>query len=88
MIFFRGLNDNSTSFNSTNAITRGSDFRSTVENFVDDVSWARGNHTLEFGTNVRFIRSPRNNFVNSFPNGVANVSALDTAGFANTAEPV
>ncbi len=87
VIFFRGLNDNSTSFNSTNAITRGSDFRSTVENVVDDVSWARGKHTLEFGTNIRFIRSPRNNFVNSFPNGVANVSALDTAGLANKPSP-
>jgi Carboxypeptidase regulatory-like domain len=87
VIFFRGLNDNSTSNNSSEAVTRGQDFRSTVENFVDDVSWSRGKHTIQFGANLRFIRSPRNNFINSFPNGVTNVSALDTAGFANTPSP-
>jgi hypothetical protein len=87
VIFFRGLNDNSTPNNSSQAVTRGEDFRSTVNNFVDDVSWSRGKHTLQFGTNVRIIRSPRNNFVNSFPSGVTNVSALDTAGFANTPSP-
>jgi hypothetical protein len=42
---------------------------------------------VQFGTNIRFVRSPRNNFINSFPNGVTNVSALDTAGFANTPSP-
>jgi hypothetical protein len=87
VIFFRGLNDNSTTNNSSEAVTRGADFRSTVENLVDDVSWSKGKHTIQFGTNIRFIRSPRNNFVNSFPNGVTNVSALDTAGFANTSSP-
>ncbi len=86
-IFFRGLNDNSTPNNSSEAVTRGEDFRSIVNNFVDDISWSRGKHTLQFGTNVRFIRSPRNNFINSFPSGVTNVSALDTAGFANTSSP-
>ncbi len=86
-IFFRGLNDNSTANNSSESVTRGQDFRSTVENFVDDVSWSRGKHTVQFGANLRFIRSPRNNFFNSFPNGVTNVSAMDTAGFANTPSP-
>jgi hypothetical protein len=86
-IFFRGLNDNSTPNNSSEAITRGNDFRSTVNNFVDDLSWSKGKHTIQFGTNLRFIRSPRNNYINSFPSGVTNVSALDTAGFANTSSP-
>jgi len=87
VIYFRGLNDNSTPNNSTEAITRGNDFRSIVDNVVDDVSWSKGKHTLQFGTNLRFIRSPRNNYINSFPSGTTNVSALDTAGFANTASP-
>jgi hypothetical protein len=87
VIFFRGLNDNSTANNSSEAVTRGEDFRSTVQNFTDDVSWSKGKHTIQFGTNLRFIRSPRNNFINSFPNGVTNVSALDTAGFANKPSP-
>lgn len=87
VIFFRGLNDNSTPNNSSEAITRGNDFRSIVNNLVDDLSWLKGKHTIQFGTNLRFIRSPRNNFINSFPSGVTNVSALDTAGFANTSSP-
>jgi hypothetical protein len=86
-IFFRGLNDNSTPNNSSEAVTRGADFRSIVQNLVDDVSWSKSKHTIQFGTNLRFIRSPRNNFINSFNNGVTNVSALDTAGFANTPSP-
>ena len=87
VIYFRGLNDNNTTNNSSEAITRDQNFRSIVENLVDDVSWSKGNHTLQFGANLRFIRSPRANFINSFPNGVTNVSALDTAGFAGTSSP-
>jgi hypothetical protein len=87
VIYFRGLNDNSTGINSSQAITRGADFRSTVQNLVDDVSWSHGRHTIQFGTNLLFIRSPRNNFINSFDNGFTNVSALDTAGFANSPSP-
>ncbi|HKH99548.1 MAG TPA: TonB-dependent receptor [Candidatus Sulfotelmatobacter sp.] len=87
VIFFRGLNDNGTPNNSSQAITRGDDFRSIVNNLVDDISWSKGKHTIQFGTNLRFIRSPRNNFINSFPSGTTNVSALDTAGFANTSSP-
>ena len=87
VIYFRGLNDNSTPNNSTEAITRGNDFRSLVNNLVDDISWTRGKHSLQFGTNIRYIRSPRNNYINSFPSGNTNVSALDTAGFANTSSP-
>jgi hypothetical protein len=86
-LFFRGLNDNSTPNNSSQAITRGQDFRSLVHNITDDVSWSRGKHTWQFGTDIRIIRSPRNNFINSFPQGWTNVSALDTAGFANTPSP-
>ena len=83
VIFFRGLNDNNSSNDSSLSVTRGSDFRSIVNNLTDDISWSKGKHTLQFGTNIRFIRSPRNNFINSFPDGVTNVSALDTAGIAN-----
>jgi hypothetical protein len=30
-----------------------------VHNFVDDVSWTKGKHTLQFGTNLRLIRNNR-----------------------------
>jgi len=81
-IFFRGLNDNSTTNNSSLAVTRSQNYQTPVHNFVDDVSWTKGKHTLQFGTNVMFIRSPRSNFLNAFSQGVTNASALDTAGLA------
>jgi hypothetical protein len=79
-IFFRGLNDDEGAANSELAVTRSSSFQTPVHNFVDDVSWTRGKHTFQFGTNVRFIRNPRQNFLSSFSQGVTNSSGLDTSG--------
>jgi hypothetical protein len=81
-IFFRGLNDNNTTNNSTLAVTRSQGYQTPVHNLVDDVSWTKGRHSLQFGTNIMFIRSPRSNFLNAFSQGVTNASALDTAGLA------
>lgn len=82
-IYFRGLNDNSTTNNSTLAVVRSRSYQTPVHNFVDDVSWTKGKHSFQFGTNIRFIRNPRSSFLNSFPDGVTNASALNTAGLAN-----
>ena len=87
-IFFRGLNDNSTANNSSLAVTRSSVYQTPVNNFVDDLSWTRGRHTFQFGTNVRFIRNPRENFLASFSDGFTNASGLDTAGIANKNSPL
>ncbi|HXI90826.1 MAG TPA: TonB-dependent receptor [Blastocatellia bacterium] len=35
-------------------------------NIVDDLSWARGQHSLQFGGNFRWIRTDRLNFATSF----------------------
>jgi len=61
-IHFRGLNDDSTSNNSSLAVTRTTAFQVPVHNFVDDVSWLKGKHTLQFGVNAAFIRNPRKQF--------------------------
>ena len=82
-IEFRGLNDNSTSNNSSDAIARSRDYQTPVQNLTDDMSWTKGKHSVQFGTNILFIRSNRSNFLNSFGRGVTNSSALDTAGIAN-----
>ncbi len=37
-------------------------------------------HTFQFGTNIRFIRNPRQNFLSSFSSASTNSSGLDTAG--------
>jgi hypothetical protein len=87
-IFFRGLNDNSTTNNSTLAVTRSTAYQTPVHNIVDDLSWTKGKHTIQFGTNIRFIRNPRNNFLSSFSDGVTNSSGLDTAGIVGTNSPL
>ena len=79
-VFFRGLNDDEGANNSELAVTRSSSFQTPVHNFVDDLSWTRGKHTFQFGTNIRFIRNPRQNFLSSFSSASTNSSGLDTAG--------
>jgi len=37
-----------------------------VHNFTDDVSWIRGNHTIQFGGNVRLISNSRIDYSNAF----------------------
>ena len=56
-----------------------------VHNFVDDVTWVKGNHTLQFGGNVRLIKNERRSFQNAFdvlttnPSGYAASSAVLTS---------
>ncbi len=51
-----------------------------VHNFVDDVSWVKGNHSLQFGGNVRLIRNVRTSFANSFDFVSTNPSGYDASG--------
>jgi len=53
-----------------------------VHNFVDDVSWIKGNHTWGFGGNVRLIRNNRTSFGASFDEAVINPSFYDFSGDA------
>ena len=75
-IFFRGLNDQA------GAVTRSTAFQRPVHNFVDDVSWTRGRHTFQFGTQISIAREPRLSTAASFSDGSANASWTDTSGFA------
>ncbi|HYJ46488.1 MAG TPA: carboxypeptidase-like regulatory domain-containing protein, partial [Pyrinomonadaceae bacterium] len=36
-----------------------------VHNFVDDISWFKGDHNFQFGANLRLIKNTRNSFANS-----------------------
>jgi hypothetical protein len=56
---FRGL-DNLT------AQTPTSNTRVPVSNFVDDVTWTKGSHTMEFGGNLRIVNNIRNSNSTSF----------------------
>lgn len=87
-IFFRGLNDNEGANNSQLAVTRSNVFQTPVHNFVDDVSWTKGKHNYQFGTNIRFIRNPRANYLSSFSSATTNSSGLDTAGIVGSKSPL
>ena len=51
-----------------------------VHNFVDDVSWVRGNHTYGFGGNVRLITNNRNSLGASFDSAIINPSFYNFSG--------
>lgn len=74
---FRGLNDQ------TGAITRSNSFQRPIHTVADDLSWIRGKHTWQFGTQLAFIREPRDSFASSFSNGVSNAGWFNTTGFAD-----
>jgi hypothetical protein len=60
-----------------------------VHNFVDDVTYIKGNHTLQFGGNVRLIKNARQSFQNAFdtlttnPSGYAASAAVLTSAGAD-----
>lgn len=49
-------------------------------NLTDDVSWAKGSHTIQFGPNLRFVRNNRDSFANSFDSAAINPSVFDASG--------
>jgi hypothetical protein len=51
-----------------------------VHNITDDLSWIHGNHTIQFGGNVRKITNSRVSFANAFDNAVTNPSFYFGAG--------
>jgi hypothetical protein len=56
-------------------------FRTTpVHNFVEDLSLIKGNHNLQMGGNVRFIRNNRTSFASAFDEAVINPSWYDFSG--------
>jgi hypothetical protein len=79
---------------SPNAFARGLSRTTPVHNFVDDVSWIKGNHTISFGGNVRLIRNNRTSFGASYDDAVINPSYYDFSGDAvifdvyNTGNPI
>lgn len=55
-----------------------------VHNFTDDVSWIKGSHSLQFGTNIRLIRNQRDSFSNSYDNAITNPSFYPGGGTSIT----
>jgi hypothetical protein len=55
-----------------------------VHNLVDDVSWTKGSHTLQFGGNVGFARNPRVSYQHSWNTALGATFWMAPVGFANT----
>ncbi len=55
-----------------------------VDNFTNDLSWTKGRHSLQFGTNIRIIRNQRTSFANSFDNAITNPSFYPGGGTSIT----
>ncbi|HST10546.1 MAG TPA: carboxypeptidase-like regulatory domain-containing protein [Terriglobales bacterium] len=56
-----------------------------VHNLLDDFSWTKGRHTLQFGANIGFARNPRVSYEHSFSVGKGATNWMSPTGFANTA---
>lgn len=59
-----------------------------VNQFTDNLNWTRGNHTLQFGTDLFFIRNDHLSYANSFSDVQTNAVYLNTGGIANTSSPL
>ena len=55
-----------------------------VHNFLDDFSWTKSKHTLQFGGNIGIVRDPRLSFQHSFSQGKGATNWMSPTGFANT----
>lgn len=55
-----------------------------VHNLVDDVSWTKGKHTIQFGGNLRIITDNRTGNRSNSSDAITNVYWLDNAGIANS----
>jgi hypothetical protein len=97
--FTQGGDSNENRYNfrfifSPNAFARSLHRTTPVHNFVNDISWIKGNHNFGFGGNIRLIRNNRTSFGASYDDAVANPSYYDFSGDAvifdvyNTGDPI
>jgi hypothetical protein len=65
----------------------GSSFTDTrqtpTQNFVNDLSWFKGAHSMKAGTNIRFTRVPKDRFQSSYLNATVNPSWVAGVGRRN-----
>lgn len=54
-----------------------------VHNFIDDISWTKGRHTVQFGTNWRFIGNNRQSNAQNLSEGYSNLYWMNPSFIAN-----
>jgi len=55
-----------------------------VHNFIDDVSWTKGKHTIQFGTNWRLIHNNRQSNAQNISEGYANLYWMSPSFISGT----
>lgn len=65
---------------STSLFARGFSRTTPVQNFTDDFTWIKGNHSFGFGANVRIVRNNRTDYSSAFDNGITNQSFYAQSG--------
>jgi len=63
-------------------------FQVPVHNLVDDFSWTKGTHTLQFGGNFGFARDPRTSNLHSNNVGLGTSSWMSPTGLSDSASPL
>ena len=83
--YFRGLNDQT---GPPQAITRTHSLQRPINSFADDLTWIKGRHTLQFGTQIAIIRTPSTSYLASYSDGSANASWTTLSGYAQKKSPL
>jgi Carboxypeptidase regulatory-like domain len=76
--FFRGMDNYQGAGFSPSTLTNVP-----VHNIVDDVSWTKGKHTIQFGGNLRIVDNNRSGNAQNYSYAYTNVYWLDVAAIAN-----
>jgi hypothetical protein len=69
-------------------VTYSHNFQLPVNNLLDDYSWTRGRHTMQFGANIGIARDPRVSYEHSFSAGKGTTGWMSPTGFADTQSPL
>ena len=59
-------------------------FQLPLHNFVDDFTWTKGTHSLQFGTSIKIARNPRTSFLHSNTLALGTTNWTSPIGFAGT----
>jgi hypothetical protein len=85
--YFDDLHPSINTLSPSQSFTRN--FHIPVYNWLDDISWTKGKHTLQFGTNIRRITNARTTDISNinYANTNPNYLAAQAAGSGGTMDP-